>query len=1085
MAITINFESSTPRKAVALHAWEPEGRVWDTVAAPQESGMFRFVITPTIADARQIQFKFRFPYDQQWESDQYVRRITTRRADEFWTFDQSARVTARDPYHGDVPDKISFYLHTAQRYAGGRLCVWLPGTSSWIEQPQTMRSDQDVSTFELPVAEWMKRGFSFKWRTSDGTLESDRFNRVWRPGDGMNVNIKSGQVGLSTMALVRKETTIELLFPSLIDQPLVKISDNFDDWNALLTPSLVAVELASDPRFKSATFKTSIFPDRGYTLSIVSPHLSNPFRRQLRIEQDDAGQVLRHTFMLGARDWLNKPLEKARLRLAFSQRPGHVSSGTDQKALQFEIGVGIAPPYETVLAQLDLQGRWVAQTSAPINLPLYATPIGDPAIDQRADGPIASKRFFSLRDSTPVELSTVDGLTGFVRTPTSTRPESSGPRQMQAGDSQYEAAELEPPQPSPLVNTGEPPADRPSLMAASFGNTIARAGIFDTNEMPLGSTRVSDNVYFVVVAPNAITMQVILVSDGNVRSDIPMSLTADLRYWWCSVPATQVPHGQRYRYLQNANSNNSLEVLDPASRWVADPQCNLMTNIGEGIDCAWTRYVEMTRVNQHLAGDQYQTRNWESFLIYKLHPQRFTVRNSGVTDGFDQVTAELAPGKYLASLGVTVLEFTPVSEFGPGSWGYNPSLFFAINSGFGGPEALARCVAAAHAVGKGISMDLVFNHYSQSPMEGISFDSYVDGETAWGNQVNYDNPICMQYFRQAIVYLWNTYRLDGFRFDCTLAIINGQYLYEGVIRHPGSGGGWNFLNYLRTAVRRSADAMSRRWPYFNGENDPNNWGMTNNSFGGVMDGQWAFNLSYPLGQAAYNGDDQSYSIRDSLTIPTSWVRPFSEAVRFAESQDTCGFTVPSHIRTARRAPFGQGFLMSKAIGTIVVLAEGVPMLFQGQEGGEDNNFFFDYNPAVDRNDLSFFARLPVYEDLGADQNRVFAWYRDLIGLRNNSNNGLQGNDNQITGRGYKTVAFTRAYGRFFVIASMGTTDNWQTLSWLGLPGGAQYKEIFNSSWPAYNVVYEGEYANGGYAASLNADNAIHIPPIGGIVLERL
>jgi len=59
-----------------------------------------------------------------------------------------------------------------------------------------------------------------------------------------------------------------------------------------------------------------------------------------------------------------------------------------------------------------------------------------------------------------------------------------------------------------------------------------------------------------------------------------------------------------------------------------------------------------------------------------------------------------------------------------------------------------------------------------------------------------------------------------------------------------------------------------------------------------------------------------------------------------------------------------------------------------------------------------------------------------MGLRNNSANGLQGNDTQSTGQGCKTVAFSRASGRFFVVVTLGTNNKQQNLAWLGLPGGA-------------------------------------------------
>jgi 1,4-alpha-glucan branching enzyme len=307
---------------------------------------------------------------------------------------------------------------------------------------------------------------------------------------------------------------------------------------------------------------------------------------------------------------------------------------------------------------------------------------------------------------------------------------------------------------------------------------------------------------------------------------------------------------------------------------------------------------------------------------------------------------------------------------------------------------------------------------------------------------------------------------------------------DGIINVPGSGGGWELLGYLRSAVRRAADATRPGWPYFVGENDPNDWAITNGSNGGVLDGQWHFAFHYPLADASWESSDDTSQITSQLSMPHSWLRPFSEAVRYAESHDSCGHRDSWRLRVARRAPYGRGFQTSKAVGTLALLALGIPMLFMGQEGGEDEEFYFDYDPAANRADLRYFARLSSYDDLGDQRNHILAWYRDLIGLRRNRANGLLGNDDQTTGYGYRTVAFSRVSGRFFVIATLGTTDTRQDLGWLKLPGGASYKEIFNSSWPAYSVEGEQNFSNGGYDAALTSTSIINLPPVGGVVLER-
>ena len=62
---------------------------------------------------------------------------------------------------------------------------------------------------------------------------------------------------------------------------------------------------------------------------------------------------------------------------------------------------------------------------------------------------------------------------------------------------------------------------------------------------------------------------------------------------------------------------------------------------------------------------------------------------------------------YLRQLPITVFGLMPVNEFNSGlSWGYDPSYYFAIDSYYGGADALARFVNAAHANGRGVTLDV-------------------------------------------------------------------------------------------------------------------------------------------------------------------------------------------------------------------------------------------------------------------------------------------------------------------------------------------------------------------------------------------
>ena len=71
-----------------------------------------------------------------------------------------------------------------------------------------------------------------------------------------------------------------------------------------------------------------------------------------------------------------------------------------------------------------------------------------------------------------------------------------------------------------------------------------------------------------------------------------------------------------------------------------------------------------------------------------------------------------------------------------------------------------------------------------------------------------------------------------------------------------------------------------------------------------------------------------------------------------------------------------------------------------------------------------------------------------------------------------------------MIATFGTNTPQQDLGWLNLPAGSAYKEIFNSSWPQYQVHSEALVSNGGYDAQLYSGNIINLPSIGAVILQR-
>jgi 1,4-alpha-glucan branching enzyme len=157
------------------------------------------------------------------------------------------------------------------------------------------------------------------------------------------------------------------------------------------------------------------------------------------------------------------------------------------------------------------------------------------------------------------------------------------------------------------------------------------------------------------------------------------------------------------------------------------------------------------------------------------------------------------------------------------------------------------------------------------------------------------------------------------------------------------------------------------------------------------------------------------------------------------------------------------------------------MLFMGQEYGETTPFYFDIT--------NQFLNPQQYDLAGAaatDNTRILLWFRQIMGLRNDPAKGLRGDTNyQSVQSGNRTVAFTCGKEEsLFAAITFGTPNQQQNSAWLGLPAGGSYKEIFNSSWPAYQVEFETENSNGGYGANIQSGQVLQLPFIGAVVLER-
>ena len=262
----------------------------------------------------------------------------------------------------------------------------------------------------------------------------------------------------------------------------------------------------------------------------------------------------------------------------------------------------------------------------------------------------------------------------------------------------------------------------------------------------LGADPVPGGVRFGVWAPRSTSVDVVI--EGEPEHAHPLRAGAS-GYHSAVVPGAAA--GDRYRF----RLDNGRTYPDPLSRFQPDgPHGPSLV-----VDPAAFRWSDGAWRGIALPGQ----------VIYELHVGAFTAEGT-----FDAAIRELPE---LHELGVTLLEVMPVAEF-PGrfNWGYDGVALFAPYHGYGDAEAFKRFVDAAHRVGLGVILDVVYNHFGPDGcyLREFSADYFTDRyENEWGDAINLDGPHAAP-VRELVVrnaeYWIGEFHLDGLRLDATQSI---------------------------------------------------------------------------------------------------------------------------------------------------------------------------------------------------------------------------------------------------------------------------------------------------------------------------
>jgi len=355
-----------------------------------------------------------------------------------------------------------------------------------------------------------------------------------------------------------------------------------------------------------------------------------------------------------------------------------------------------------------------------------------------------------------------------------------------------------------------------------------------------------------------------------------------------------------------------------------------------------SRVVDFSLVEWH--DDDFVPHDLADLVIYEVHVGTFT------PEGTLAAAAQRLP--QLAELGITAVEVMPVAEFpGRRNWGYDGVSLYAADSSYGGSLAFARFVDAAHAAGLSVLLDLVFNHFGPEGNYSGRFGDYTTEKyrSPWGDAVNVDGPgsdeVRAFFFGCAEHWLGDCH-VDGFRLDAIHEIHD-----ESAVA---------FLSQLSERVARIGEetGRSRLLIAESGLNDRRVVEPTDRG-GRGMDAAWSDDFHHAI-HSHLTGETEGYyadfgpieQVARAVELGWCLAWDYSVAHRRHHGNDPSSlprrsfvFCTQNHDQVGNRM-LGErlrslaGPPADRAARALLLLVPYVPLVFMGQEYGEERPFLY-------------------------------------------------------------------------------------------------------------------------------------------------
>jgi maltooligosyltrehalose trehalohydrolase len=306
----------------------------------------------------------------------------------------------------------------------------------------------------------------------------------------------------------------------------------------------------------------------------------------------------------------------------------------------------------------------------------------------------------------------------------------------------------------------------------------------------------------------------------------------------------------------------------------------------------------------------------------------------------------------IAAIGINAIELMPLAQFpGDRNWGYDGSFPYAVQNTYGGPQGLKKLVDACHRRGLSVFLDVVYNHLGSEGNYFSCFGPYFTEQyhTPWGPALNFDGKWSdgvRDFFVGNALHWYENYHVDGLRLDA---------IHEIYDRNAT-----NIWTELHRDVKL-LEQRSGRPLHLVAESDLNSPRVIRSpDMGGLgFDAQWMDDFHHTLyvlldkkGISHYRDfgrpDQLSKAFTDGFVHSGQWV-DFRKRTHGASSAGIPGqhfivfnqnHDLPGNRPGGERLSSLVDFERLKLAAGALLLSPYLPLLFMGEEYGENAPFFF-------------------------------------------------------------------------------------------------------------------------------------------------